>query len=322
LKPFAPSRFASFSGRSSLQGSIATGRAPENVKPGAWHSFASFDGVRIPARYYAATSDHLGTPPPALIYAHGGPDSTAGSLSRTAFSRYQAAGFTVIAVDYRGSQNGSLEPLNDGDWGDEEVRDLRSAAEHFAAQGLIDGSRVGVMGHSHGGYMTLMALAHHADFFKAGLDMAGMTDLNLNWHLSWGERFLYQDERMPTPNENASFLNERSPLAHFEKIVAPLMIVHGTKDTNVFPVQADAFEAAVRNRASTGSSRRRDPNAVKTYEWKPDQPLPAALPELGNRLTYLKYPDGHSLTNFTADFQQKAIQFFSKVLAPQEQAAE
>jgi dipeptidyl aminopeptidase/acylaminoacyl peptidase len=273
----------------------------------------SFDGVPLEGYYIPPSTSALGTPPPVIVWAHGGPNSSV--FARNVWDRraaillqqYADAGFATLAVDYRGStQHGdAFSRMNDGDWGDEDVKDLRSAVEAFAEQGLVDVNRAAVMGESHGGYMSLMALANEGSFFKAAVDINGMTDLSLNWSLSRGEPPLYRSERMPTPLEDGTFLAERSGLTHVDKFESPLLVLHGRQDTNVFSIQSDVLARTMRDRF-------RGEGEVVQHHWDGGS-FPEQIP-LGSKLTYLTFPDGHGLFNHEDVYPRYVVQFLKEHL--------
>ena len=85
----------------------------------------------------------------------------------------------VITVNYRGSTGygRAFEDLNNKDWGGGDLKDILAVVGHLVKENKVDGSRVGIVGGSYGGYMALRAITAEPDVFKAAIDMYGMPDL-------------------------------------------------------------------------------------------------------------------------------------------------
>ncbi len=101
-----------------------------------------------------------------------------------------------------------------------------TAHELLRSDPRLDLERVGVMGRSYGGYMTLMALARAPEVFAAGVAGAPVT----HWD---GYDTGYTERYMSTPQGNPEGYRVSSVMAHVEGVRAPLLIVHGMIDENV-----------------------------------------------------------------------------------------
>jgi dipeptidyl aminopeptidase/acylaminoacyl peptidase len=115
--------------------------------------------------------------------------------------------------------------------------------------GYVDGSRVGVIGGSYGGYMVLAALAFQPEVFAVGVDIFGVTNWlrTLQSIPSWwtAERDALYSE-MGDPATDAERLRRISPLFHAERIKRPLIVLQGANDPRVLQVESDEIVAAVR----------------------------------------------------------------------------
>ena len=106
-----------------------------------------------------------------------------------------------------------------------EVADQLAGVEFLRTLDWVDPSRIGIFGHSYGGYMVLMCLAaSHA--FRAGVSVAPVTDWTL-YDTHYTERYL------GTPAANPQGYAASSPLARVGDIDAPLLLLHGVADDNV-----------------------------------------------------------------------------------------
>ncbi len=125
-----------------------------------------------------------------------------------------------------------------GAWGTKTLDDVKAMAAYIKALPSVDPERVGVMGLSHGGYMTLLALTKVPELFRAGVDLMGPTDrrtafLNRNRRLHIGERV--------TEEETLELYDRVSPISSVADLRAPLLILRSDRDRNVAPAQTYAF---------------------------------------------------------------------------------
>ncbi|HUR54192.1 MAG TPA: prolyl oligopeptidase family serine peptidase [Gemmataceae bacterium] len=108
----------------------------------------------------------------------------------------------------------------------------------------VDRTRVGVMGHSYGAFMTANLLAH-SDLFRAGIGRSGAYNRTLT-------PFGFQNERR-TFWEAPAVYAKMSPFDSAHKLKTPLLLIHGAADANpgTFPVQSERMYAAVRGNGGT-----------------------------------------------------------------------
>ena len=110
--------------------------------------------------------------------------------------------------------------------GDTEVCDQVLGARHAAGLDWVDGKRIGVYGHSYGGYMTLMCLAKAPELFRAGVSVAPVTDWRL-YDTHYTERFLGH------PDANTEGYQASSVLHWLDGLQGKLLLMHGLADDNV-----------------------------------------------------------------------------------------
>jgi dipeptidyl aminopeptidase/acylaminoacyl peptidase len=228
--------------------SLLGGVKPAELSPGEMTTYKSFDGTKIHALFVKPKAARLGSPPPAIVYVHGGPNAQQ-TLSFDPFVQLLAEqGFAVIAPNYRGSTGYGrpFEDANNKDWGGGDLKDLLAAVKHFAGRGDIDPNRVGITGGSYGGYMTLMALAKTADVFAAGAEFYGMPDLVMDYLLSKSRFGDWYETEMGNPKRDAALFRERSPLPYLEDVKAPLLVFQGANDSNVPRAESDLLAAVLR----------------------------------------------------------------------------
>jgi len=219
--------------------------APEVVR------FASYDGVEVPGLLYRPHDAGAEARVPAVISIHGGP----GGQSRVGYSEVTQYlvnhGYAVYAINNRGSSGygKTFYRMDDRQHGEADLDDVVASKEMLAATGWIDPERIGVMGGSYGGYLTLAALTFRPEEFACGVDLFGIS----NWQRTmesippWWESFklaLYQE--MGDPATDTERLRRISPLFHAERIQRPLMVLQGANDPRVLKVESDEIVEAVK----------------------------------------------------------------------------
>lgn len=192
------------------------------------------------------------TPPPLLVYVHGGPNGCVTPALNLEIQYWTTRGFAVSAVNYTGSTGFGREYRErlSGYWGLVDTGDAVSAVEYLVDQGLADKARVGIYGGSAGGYLTLQALHMYPDVWAAGISSYGISDVRALQADSY--KFESQDVdrlllSMTAPENREQELKKRSPCYYAEKIKAPLLLLQGLDDM-VVPVaqarmMADAMHA-------------------------------------------------------------------------------
>jgi len=193
--------------------------AADGVPPlhGALYLPAGFD----PARHY-----------PVIAYVYGGPFGTVLSRTYTGNTMMRraetlaAAGFVVVAIDVRGSA-GRSKAFGDATYGrigEREIADYVTGLHQLASvRPWMDLTRVGIHGHSWGGYFTIRAMLVAPDMFKAGYAGApGALD----------EDALVNEPDMGLPATNPTGYAAGSNLALAGRLAGPLRIMHGTADVN------------------------------------------------------------------------------------------
>ncbi len=137
-------------------------------------------------------------------------------------------GFIVFSLDNRGSafRGTAFEAPILRRLGKVEVEDQLRGVEFLRSLPFVDADRIGVMGWSYGGYMTLMAMTTAPTVFKAGVAGAPVTDWRL-YDTHYTERYLGD------PVENALGYLASSTAPYAKNLSGRLLLVHGMADDNV-----------------------------------------------------------------------------------------
>ena len=213
--------------------------------------YPSFDGLEIPAIYYKPLDATKRNKVPALVWVHGGP----GGQSRTGYSsliQYLVNhGYAILAVNNRGSSGygKTFYKMDDLNHGDKDLKDCIWGKKWLQTQDYIDAEKIGIIGGSYGGYMTMAAMTFTPDEFKVGVNIFGVT----NWLRTlksippYWESFrnaLYKELGDPTTADSVR-LYEISPVFHAHKVKNPVMVLQGANDPRVLKIESDEIVAGI-----------------------------------------------------------------------------
>lgn len=194
------------------------------------------DGKAVTARRFLPRSFDAKRKYPAVVFVHGGGyvqsvlDGWGSSLDRQAFNQYLAEqGYVVLDVDYRGSAGYGAEFRLDvfDRLGDYDVADVLGGVDYLRTLGYVDMNRLGIWGHSYGGFMTAISMLRAPEVFQAGVSGAPVTDWERFFYLAPG----YNEEHFGFPWDNPEGTRRASPLTYADKLAKPMLILSGVQDT-------------------------------------------------------------------------------------------
>ena len=143
-------------------------------------------------------------------------------------------GFVVVAIDGMGTRGGQSKTFRDAAYGKMEentLPDQVAAIKQLVARyPWIDGERVGIWGHSGGGFATAAAMFNYPDVFKVGISESGNHD-NRDYEDDWGER--YQGLLLKN-GESDNYAADANQM-HAANLRGKLLLAHGGVDDNVPP---------------------------------------------------------------------------------------
>ncbi|MDX2415467.1 MAG: DPP IV N-terminal domain-containing protein, partial [Bacteroidales bacterium] len=176
---------------------------------------------------------------PIINYIYPGPQSgSVGSRSFTASRSDRQAiaelGFIVVAIDAMGTpmRSKSFHEAYYGNMGDNGLPDQIAGMKQLAKRhSWIDIERVGIYGHSGGGFASTDAILRYPDFFDVAVSGAGNHD-NRNYEDDWGEKWQGLLEKNDDGTDN--YFNQANQL-QAGNLKGKLLLAHGTMDGNVPP---------------------------------------------------------------------------------------
>jgi len=214
--------------------------------------FKSYDGLEIPCLLYKPQGIAEGQKVPALLWIHGGPGGQTRLNYSPVIQHLVNHGYAILAVNNRGSSGygQSFFKADDLKHGDADLKDCVEAKKLLATLPYVDMDKVGIMGGSYGGYMTMAALTFTPEEFKVGVNLFGVT----NWQRTlksippWWEsqrKALYVELGDPTGADSVALI-AKSPLFHADKITKPFIVLQGSNDPRVLQVESDEIVAAAK----------------------------------------------------------------------------
>jgi dipeptidyl aminopeptidase/acylaminoacyl peptidase len=223
-------------------------------------SWTSTDGTAIEGVLHKPADFQQGRKYPLLVIIHGGPTGISRPIRVQMggvypIEQWLAKGALVLEPNYRGSAGygEKFRSLNVRNLGVGDAWDVLSGVDYLIAQGMVDSSRMGVMGWSQGGYISAFLATHERQPFKAISVGAGIS----NWVTYYVNTDIHPFTRQylkATPWDDPAIYARTSPMTTIKRGKTPTLIQHGELDARV-PI----------------------PNAYELYQGLQDQGVPVRL---------------------------------------------
>jgi len=200
------------------------------------------DGKQVPAYLFVPKNLDRTKKHPAIVWVHGdgvNQNYDGWHVQRNyavyySFHQYLLQqGYVVLAPDYRGSigYGSAWREAVYMDVGGNDFKDAANSADYLKTLPYVDADRLGIWGLSYGGFFTLLAVTERPTAFRAAVDVAGVADYAMYYedpyHGGWTA------SRIGTPEQNPKVYAQASPISHVDRLVRPLLVLHGTADVNV-----------------------------------------------------------------------------------------
>jgi dipeptidyl aminopeptidase/acylaminoacyl peptidase len=176
---------------------------------------------------------------PIVDYIYPGPQggsvgSWSFTVARVDHQGLAELGFIVVAIEGTSNpyRSKSFHDMSYGDMSTNTLADQVAGIKELAARhSYIDINRVGIWGHSGGGFATAGAMFRFPDFFKVGISESGNHD-NRNYEDDWGERY---DGLLTMATDGKSNYEMQANQNYAKNLKGKLMLAHGLLDNNVPP---------------------------------------------------------------------------------------
>ncbi|MBC7927408.1 MAG: S9 family peptidase [Bryobacteraceae bacterium] len=187
---------------------------------------------------------------PLVVFAHGGVHSNTGSSYVHIFRELIERGYSIIAPDYRGSTGRGGSFYNQIDYGGREVDDVDAGREWMLERyPFLDPARVGMIGWSHGGLITLLNIFQRPKQYAVAYAGVPVSDLVARMGYkseSYRQIFAARNHIGKTADEDVKEYLRRSPISHVDKLATPLLVHTNTNDEDVNVLEVQRLIAALK----------------------------------------------------------------------------
>ena len=187
---------------------------------------------------------------PLMILPHGGVHSDFSTYYTHIVRELVVQGYAVVAPEYRGSTGYGRTVYENIDYGGLEIEDCHASRDYMIENyDFIDADRVGLIGWSHGGLITLMTLFEHPDDYQVGYAGVPVSDLIARLgYLDDEYRALYSADYHigQTVEENIEEYRRRSPAWNAHRLQTPVLIHTNTNDEDVNSLEVEHLIKALK----------------------------------------------------------------------------
>jgi dipeptidyl aminopeptidase/acylaminoacyl peptidase len=217
------------------------------------YSYKAADGVTVPG-YLVLPAGREAKNLPLVVMPHGGPEAHDGVSFDYWAQAIASRGYAVLQPNFRGSTGYGLDWVEAGygQWGRKMQTDLSDGVKALASEGVIDPSRVCIVGASYGGYAAMAGVTIQKDVYRCAVAVAGISDLRVmlkDEAKDAGKKSLttrYWRRFMGVENDSDPALETISPLQNAAAASAPILLIHGRDDTVVPFHQSSRLADALR----------------------------------------------------------------------------
>jgi dipeptidyl aminopeptidase/acylaminoacyl peptidase len=211
-------------------------------------TYPAHDGLGLSGWLYRPSG--IEGPTPFVLSFHGGPEGQERPRFRSDYQALLGRGIGILAPNVRGSWGfgKAFVNLDNGPLRYNGIKDIKATVDFLVSEGIADPKRLGIMGGSYGGYMTMAGLAWYPELFAAGANLFGVVNF---------ETFFAQTEpwmaaistiEYGDPETEVELLRDLSPIHKVDRVRAPTIVLHGANDTNVPVVEAEQVVESLKKR--------------------------------------------------------------------------
>ena len=210
--------------------------------------YSAHDGLPLTGWLYAPPE--LDAPFPIVFSFHGGPEGQEQPRFRYDYQALLSRGIAVFAPNVRGSSGFGKRFVNldNGALRFDAIQDIASTVHYLIDAGIAEAGKLGIMGGSYGGYMTMAGLAEFPELFAAGANLYGVVNFKTFFELTEPWMASISKIEYGDPDTEGDLLDALSPIHKLSRVAAPTLVLHGANDTNVPVHEAEQVVEALRMR--------------------------------------------------------------------------
>ena len=242
--------------------------------------FPAHDGLQLSGWLYRAQNATQSGP--IVLDFHGGPEGQARPYFDDVNQALLARGISVFAPNVRGSSGfgKTFVNLDNGPLRFNAIKDIQSCVDYVVKESIADPKRIGIMGGSYGGYMTMVGLTDFPDSFAAGANLYGIVNFETFFEQTEPWMAAISKIEYGDPETQVQLLRDLSPIHRIDHVKAPTLVLHGANDTNVPVIEAEQVVESLKKRGipveyvlfpDEGHGFRKTPNRVRAptaiVEW-------------------------------------------------------
>ncbi|MCY4070650.1 MAG: S9 family peptidase [Chloroflexi bacterium] len=210
--------------------------------------YSAHDGLPLTGWLY--TPPDVDAPFPTVFSFHGGPEGQEQPRFRYDYQALLSEGIAVFAPNVRGSSGFGKRFVNldNGALRFDAIQDIASTVHYLIGAGIAEAGKLGIMGGSYGGYMTMAGLAEFPELFAAGVNLYGL--VNFKTFFERTEPWMASISKIEygDPDTEGDLLDALSPIHKLGRVAAPTLVIHGANDTNVPVYEAEQVVEELRMR--------------------------------------------------------------------------
>jgi acetyl esterase/lipase len=209
---------------------------PNRMRPMQMIKFKTRDGRHLDAYVTLPAGASKAHPVPLVVLPHGGPwvRDTWGFDGEVQF--LASRGYAVLQPNYRGSPGYDWMFPDSDKWDFRKMHDdVTDATKAILSTGLIDSSRVAIMGGSFGAYLALSGVVNEPELYRCAVAIAGIFDWATVMRTEKFDRYDNPSysrllRKLGDPKKEAEKFDEISPVRHVDRVRVPVFVAHGTDD--------------------------------------------------------------------------------------------
>jgi dipeptidyl aminopeptidase/acylaminoacyl peptidase len=214
---------------------------PETVR------YKSFDDMEIEALLFQAKEENRNGY--TVFWPHGGPQAAERKFYRAMFQMLLNRGYNIFCPNFRGSTGygASFVKLVEQDWGEGPRLDNVEGIRWLFDNGISSPDKLFLVGGSYGGYMALLLHGRHPEYFRAVVDIFGVSNL-FTFYNSVPEHWKPIMTRwVGDPETDRERFEKDSPITYLSTMSRPMLVIQGAKDPRVVKEESDQIVEELRN---------------------------------------------------------------------------